>query len=179
MNSRRGEHRVMNILRANAKDNLFAGIGHVSCDPAFRNLDRKVASVNEQGIAILTQAAGEEVHRWRANEAGHEQVCRPIIERLRCIKLLEKAFVHHRNARSHGHGFRLVVSHIDEGGLQTLVQLADLGAGLHTQLGIQVREGFVEQEYLRLAHDCPAYCYTLTLAAGKLTWFALEQAFDA
>ena len=32
---------------------------------------------------------------------------------------------------AHGHGLGLVVGHVDEGGLQALMQLGDLGAHLH------------------------------------------------
>jgi len=61
-----------------------------------------------------------------------------IIQILWGIKLLQFAFIHDRNAMSHGHGFGLVMGHIDEGGLQIIVQFAQLRTGLHTQFCIQV-----------------------------------------
>ncbi len=79
----------------------------------------------------------------------------------------------------HGHGLHLVVGHVDEGGAQALVQLADLGAGLHAQLGVQVRERLVEQEDGRVAHDGAAHGHTLALAAGELLRLAVEQLADA
>ena len=98
---------------------------------------------------------------------------------LRRVDLLQQAFIDHRDAGGHGHGFHLIVGHVDKGGLELLVQLADIGAGLHAQLGIQVGERFVKQENFRLADDRPAYRHTLALAAGKLAGFALEQIFNA
>jgi hypothetical protein len=44
----------------------------------------------------------------------------------------------------------------------------DLGAHLHAQLGVEVRERLVEQEHLRLAHDRAAHRDALALAAGEL-----------
>ncbi len=89
------------------------------------------------------------------------------------------AFIDHRDAGGHGHGFRLVVGHVDEGGLQLLVQLADVGAGFHAQLGIQVGERLIEEENFWLAHDGPTDSHTLALATGELAGLAVEQVFDA
>jgi hypothetical protein len=46
------------------------------------------------------------------------------------------------------------------------VQARQLGASLHSELGIQVRERLIEQERLGLSHDGPAERHSLPLAAG-------------
>ena len=98
---------------------------------------------------------------------------------LRRIDLLQEAVLHHRDAGRHGHGLDLVVGHVDEGGAQALVQLADFSAGLHAQFGVQVRERLVEEEDGRIAHDGAAYGDALALAAGELLGLAIQQHADA
>jgi hypothetical protein len=54
------------------------------------------------------------------------------------------------------------------------VQLLDLGAHLHAQLGVEVGQRLVEQEHRRLAHDGAAHGDALALAAGELARLALR-----
>ena len=63
--------------------------------------------------------------------------------------------------------------------LQPLVQLLDLGAHLHAQLGVEVRQRLVEQEHLRVADDGPAHGHALALAARELARVAVEQWLQA
>ena len=83
--------------------------------------------------------------------------------------------MHHDDLVGHGHGLDLVVGDVDGRGLQPLVQFLDLGAHLHAQLGVEIRQRLVEQEHLRVAHDGAAHGDALALAAGKLARKALEQ----
>ena len=57
----------------------------------------------------------------------------------------------------------------------------DLGAGLHAQLGVEVRERLVHEEHRRLPDDRPAERNALALAAGQLPRLLLEvlEAEDA
>ena len=55
------------------------------------------------------------------------------------------------------------------------MQVADLGAHGHAQLGIQVGQRLVEQEQLGLAHDGAADGHALALAARELCGLALQQ----
>ena len=73
--------------------------------------------------------------------------------------------MHHDDLVRHGHGLDLVVGDVDGGGLEPLVQFLDLGAHRDAQLGIEVGERLVEQEYLRVAHDGAAHRDALALAA--------------
>ena len=76
------------------------------------------------------------------------------------------------------HRLDLVVRHVHGGGPHRLVHLLDLGAHLHAQLGVQVRQRFVEQEHLRIAHDGAAHRDALPLATGQRTRLAVEQHAD-
>ena len=129
----------------------------------LRHFHREITTVHDQAGAVLADFDGEEVHRGRTDETGHEQVGWAIIQMLRRIQLLEQAFVHDRDAGRHGHGFHLVMGHVNKGGLQALVQFADLGAGLNAQFCVQVGQRFVEEEDLRLAHDGASDRHTLAL----------------
>ena len=59
------------------------------------------------------------------------------------------------------------------------MQLLELDAHLHAQLGVEVRQRLVEQEHVRVAHDGAAQRHALALAAGELARLALQQFADA
>ena len=61
---------------------------------------------------------------------------------------------------------------------ESLMQLGDLGAHLHTELRVQVGERFVHQEDLRITDDRAAQGDALTLAAGKRLGLAVEELLD-
>jgi len=65
--------------------------------------------------------------------------------------------------------------HVDRRDGQAPLQLGDLLARLHAQLGVQVRQRLVHEERLRLAHDRPAHRDPLALAAGELRRLAVEE----
>ena len=70
------------------------------------------------------------------------------------------------------------MSDVDDGGTQPLVQLLDLGAHVHAQLRVEVRQRLVEQEDTGLAHQRAAHGHALALAAGELRGAAVEQMVD-
>src|SRR3954471_17974283 len=117
----------------------------------------------------------QEVHGWRADEAGDELVVGLVVELERRTHLLDNAVMHDDDLVGHGHGLDLIVGDIDGRGLQPLVQLLDLGAHRNAQLGVEVRQGLVEQEHLRIAYDGAAHGDALALAAGELARIAFEQ----
>ena len=89
--------------------------------------------------------------------------------------LLDDAAIEHHQPVAERHRLDLVVGDEDAGGLQPALQLADLVAHLHAQLGVEVGERLVEEEGLGLAHDGPAHGDPLALAAGELAGLAVEQ----
>jgi hypothetical protein len=89
--------------------------------------------------------------------------------------LLDLAAVEHDDFVGHGHGFDLIVSHVDHRRLQVFMQAQQLQAHLHPQRRVEVGQRFVEQEDFRVAHNGPADRHALALAARKLLGFALEH----
>jgi hypothetical protein len=67
---------------------------------------------------VALHLGGEEVHRRRADEAGHEQVHGVVVELIRCVDLLEHARAHDGDAVAQGHGLGLVVGDVDRRGPQ-------------------------------------------------------------
>ena len=111
----------------------------------------------------------------RADEAGHEQVGRVVVELGRRADLLEPPLVHDRDAVAHRHRLDLVVGDVDRRRPDLLLQLLDLAAGLHAQLGVEVGERLVHQEHLRVAHQRAPERHALLLAAGELARLAVQQ----
>ena len=90
-------------------------------------------------------------------------------------ELLQLAEAQHGHPVAHRHGLDLVVGDVDGGGAQPALQRGDLGAGLHAQLGVQVRQRLVHAEHLRLTHDGAAHRHALALTAGQLGGLAVQE----
>jgi hypothetical protein len=123
-------------------------------------------------VAVL-QGAGQEVHRRRADGAGHEQVARPLVQLLRGADLLDDAGAHDRDPVAEGHGLGLVVGDVDGGGAELVLEPGHGRPHLHPQLGVQVGERLVHEEGLGAADDGPAHGHALALAAGAVSRAAL------
>src|SRR5262249_33627618 len=80
-----------------------------------------------------------EIHRRRAEEARNEARCGTVVDLKRSADVLNSALAHDHDAIGHRHRLGLVVRHINEGGLQPLVQALELGAHVDPQLGIEAR----------------------------------------
>ena len=98
-----------------------------------------------------------------------------IVEIQRRADLLHIALAHRHDLVGHGHGLDLVVGDVDGGHLQPLMQILDLGAHLHPQLCVEVRQRFVEQEHLRIADDRPPHRHALALTARQLPRITAEE----
>ena len=72
---------------------------------------------------------------------------------------------HHDDPSAERHGFFLIVRHIDHRGRETPMEQRELGASLYAQERIEIRQRLVEQERLRIPHDCTAEGDALPLAA--------------
>ena len=117
----------------------------------------------------------DQVHRRRADEPGHEQVGGAPVELLGRGDLLQHAVPQHRHPAAQRHGLGLVVGHVDGGHPERALQLGDLGAHLHPELGVQVGQRLVHQERAGLADDGPAHGDPLPLPAGQLPGLAAQQ----
>ena len=112
------------------------------------------------------QLRGEEVHLRRADEAGDEAAHRPTVQRQGISDLFDVPAVHDHDLVGQRHGLDLIVGDVDDGGAQPLMDALDLDPHLRAQRGIEVRQGFVKQKHLRLAHHRPSHRDALALAAG-------------
>ena len=130
-----------------------------------RHAGLETAAVQEHLLRAPRHGNLEQVHRRTADKSRHERVDRTLIELLRGADLLERPLIHDGDARGHSHGLHLIVGDIDKGGLQPLVELADLRPGLDPELGVQVGEGLVQQKHGRLSDNGPAQGHSLPLAA--------------
>ncbi len=156
--------RRLQVLRAHAHGNRLLQPCRVDGGLAQRRAPLPIDHGHAAGIAL--QRAAQHVHRRAAEETGHEQVGRPVVQRHRRVDLLDDAVLQHHDALAQGHRFDLVMRHVDHGGAQLAVQLRDLGTHAVAQLGIQVGQRLVQQEHRRLAHQRTAQRHALALAAG-------------
>ena len=132
------------------------------------------------------QPAAQEVHLRRADEAGHEEVARVVVELQRAAALRHRPVARHRlaaveqqDAVGQRHRLDLVMGDVDgAGAAEVAVQLGDLEAGLHPQRRVQVGERLVEQEDAGLAHDRAADGHPLALAARERLGLAVEQVIE-
>ena len=81
------------------------------------------------GSAVGRHGAGERVHGRCADELGHEQVGRPVVDLLRRADLLQAPGRHDRDAVGHRHGLDLVVGDVDDRRLDPPVQVDELEPG--------------------------------------------------
>ena len=137
-----------------------------------------LVAVAYKTLPAVTDAAGQEVHRRRASEAGDELRRRPIVYAVGGIVLDQVAFPQDDDAIGERHRLDLVVGDVDDGVSELLVQLLDLDPHLGAQQRIEVGKRLVEKERLGLAHDGAAHSHALALAAGELARLAFEQVLD-
>ena len=103
-----------------------------------------------------------------------EQVHRSLVELGGRVDLLQDAAAHHGDAVAERHRLGLVVGDVDHRRPQLLLQPRDLGAHLHAQLRVEVRERLVHEERLRVADDRPPHRHALALAAREVRRLAVE-----
>src|SRR5450830_619672 len=81
-----------------------------------------------------------------ADKFGDEWRGRFVVDFLRRGVLLDLAVVHHSDAVGHQHGLVLVVGDHQGGHAEVALQLAQLGAQMLADPGVEGRHGFVEQQ---------------------------------
>ena len=175
----RSFHDVCAMLGTDSNSGRFACEGGDSRTTGEIHDERAVGFAEKKFASFGVKDALEKIHGGAAKETGDEEVGRLVVDFKRGGDLLDDAVLHHHNPFAHGHGFDLVVGHIDHGRLQLAVKFGDLGAHLHPHLGVEIREGFIKEEDTRLTHDRTTHGHALALAAGEGLRFALEIVGDA
>ena len=166
----------VSVLRTNAEGYRLAlnAVLAESCFLLGRELDPVAAELDVVLAAVLDEVSIEEVHLGHSDEARDEEVCRMIEHVLRSADLLNEAVLHDNDAVAKGHGLGLIVGNVDEGGVDTLAELDDLGAHLVTELGVEVGKRLVHKEDGGVTDDSTADGNTLSLSAGEGLRLAVE-----
>ena len=119
----------------------------------------------------------KEIHRRRADEAGHEHARRVLVDSHRGTDLFGAAGVHDDHALRQRHCLDLVVRDVQARRPEAAVQLLYFKPHLDAKLGVEIRERFVEEEDLD-AHDGAAHGDALALAAGELAGAPIQELGD-
>ncbi len=125
-----------------------------------------------------------EVHRRGPNEPGHKQVGGPVVKiagsiHLRQIgDLLARDRFEYRHPVTHRHRLNLIMGHIQRGGLQTGMQLAQLRTHLHPQLGVKVRKRLIHQKRGRFPHNRPTHRHPLPLPTRQRLRLTIQKVGD-
>ena len=90
-----------------------------------------------------------------ADEAHHELVGGVLVEVVGAARLLDPALVHHHQLLGDVHRLLLVVGDEDRRHVHLLVEVAQPGAQVLADLGVERAEGLVEQQHLRLRPRAP------------------------
>ena len=170
-----GQERL-EMFRAEAEKDFHSG--KATGVGAWSELDFEGASAfakNQAGAFAGVKRPADEVHRRSAQKTGHEGVARFVVKMEWAAGLLQRAVAENGDAGPHGHGFGLIVGHVDDGGLEALVELDQLGPELGPHLGVKIGEGFVEKEDAGLADDGAAHRNALLLSAGKVAGQPREE----
>ena len=109
-------------------------------------------------------------------KSATKRVRGPLVELLRRADLEHAAVLHHRHAVGERQRLFLVVGHVDGRDAELLLELADLGAHLHADLRVEVRERLVEQQDVRVEHERPRQRHALLLTARELSRVARLEA---
>ena len=123
---------------------------------------------------FLRLGTAKDIHLGRPDEAGHKLVARSVVKLQRAADLLDMACTQNDDLVGHGHGFDLIVGHVNHGGFQAFVQFADLKPHADAQGSVEVRQRFVEEERGGFADNRAANGDTLALTARKLARTTVE-----
>ncbi len=115
--------------------------------------------------AVFADDAGQGVDLGTADELGDADVLRVFVDLGGRADLNDVSLDHDGDAARHRHRLGLVMGDVDKRGFQLAMQLGELGAHMHAQLGVQVGQRLVEQKPERLAHDGASDRNALPLAA--------------
>ena len=126
--------------------------------------------VEPLGLDEVDAGVADEVRRLQVDGIG--------VEAQRRIDLGDLALLEQGDLGGHGQGFHLVVGHVDDGGAGLLVEALELRPHVDAQPGVQVGQGFVQQQELGAGGDGPGDGHPLLLASGELVGIAAPVLLD-
>ncbi len=124
------------------------------------------------GVARVERARPEV---GRADEAGHEDRRRVVVDLLGGADLLDLAAVHHRDPVAHRERLFLVVGDEDEGDADLALDALELELHRLAELEVEGAERLVEQQGPGEVHQRPGEGDALLLATGELGRAALGE----
>ena len=108
-----------------------------------------------------------------SQEVRHKLVRRMVVDFVRRTGLLHNAVVNEKDSVAHGHGFRLVMRHIDDGDTKRFGNVLDFKAHGFPQFGIEIGKRLIQKEEIRFSHQRTGQSDTLLLPTGKLVGQAI------
>ena len=84
------------------------------------------------------------------DEIRHKGIGGPFVKVPRGAELLDHSPVDDGDAVREGEGFLLVVGHVDGGYGEFFLELSDFGTHLEADLGVEIAEGFIEEQHVRV-----------------------------
>ena len=101
-----------------------------------------------------------------------------LVELLRRRDLLELALAHDGDPVAHRHRLDLVVRDVDRRHAELVLEARDLGAHVHSELRVEVRQRLVHEVRRRLADDRAAHRHALALPSRKRAGLPVEELIE-
>ena len=127
---------------------------------ADRGIDHRIGLLDRHDLAF------DEVRA--ADEIGHEPPVGIEIDLPGRSYLDDTAALHHCDGVRQRQGLDPVVGHIDGGDLELREEASQLLTCLFPELGVQIAQGFIEEDHLRFRHQGPGQGDALLLTAAEL-----------
>ncbi len=155
------------------RDDPHALRPHEEVERALGRGCERLTPAPEQDLAVAVARGGERVHP--ADEFGDEACRGTLVDVLGGADLGDAAAVHHRDAVAHRQRLDLVMGDEEGGDAERALDRADLVAHRVAQLGVEIGEGFVEQQDGGADHQRAGESDALLLAAGELARAPLAE----
>ena len=177
----------IHIFWTDTKDQFFAFIAFFTKNFQSTFWNFQIQTVSND-VAIF-QFHVNEVHRWASDKSSYEFVHRVFVHFLRRTNLFNTSNCtstsrvlscwHDNDTVCQCHRFCLVVSYVDSCSSDTTVDFSDFSTHWYTQFGIQVWQRFVHQEHFCITDNGTTHSHTLTLTTRKVSWFTIQEFFQA
>src|SRR5215471_2095829 len=167
------------VFWPDTKHDIFIRVGFYTLHFLRRQREVTTLEINGQPTAIQDQASIQKIHRWTADETSYKLILRLIVHLHGGTDLLDKTVPHDHDTVPHGHGFHLVMGHVNHRGIETVVQFDKLGPHVDAQFGIEVTQRLIKEEDLWLPYNGSPHGDTLSLTTGELLGLAVQQIANA
>src|ERR1700741_371531 len=140
------------------------------------HVDRRQEMFGAESSDDATQF--DKIHGWRSEERSHKRVGRIVVDLRWCAELMNNAFVQHQNPVAHGHGFDLVVRHVNRSSTDAPVKPLQFLAGRSAKFGVEIGKRLVKKKDRGLADNSTGQSNALAFTTGEFARLALEEGGD-